>query len=131
MIENGLEPNGFFNFTYDFAKHGGAISTITVGPKLIPPQTIIVQCSIRTVTALVGTNATVAMHLLSSEDVLAATAITSMTLDDVLVGVPVPQTASTWIVTTAHTQLSVVIATTALTAGKLDISFIGHRSQTT
>jgi hypothetical protein len=130
MINDGLEAGGRFNFLYDFAKHGGAISTITVGPKLIPPETIITSGIIRVVTAPVGTNATVALHLSSSEDILAATAITSLTLDALLDTVPVG-TAATSILITAATQLSVVIATTALTAGKIAVSLFGFRSTTT
>jgi len=131
MIESGLEsPNGPWSFVYDFSKHGGAISTITVGPKLIPAETVITGCNIRVITAPVGTNATIALHLLSSEDLLAATAITSFTLDALLVGVPVPQTAATWLLCTAATQLSVVIATTALTAGKFQVNLTGFRSIT-
>jgi predicted outer membrane repeat protein len=131
MIEDGLEAHGRFSFTYDFAKHGGAISAITVGPKSIPPQTIITSGVIRVVTAPVGTNATIALHLVGADDVKAATAITSYTIDAMIVVVPVPQTAATWILTTAHTQLTVTIATAALTAGKFDVHLFGFRSTTT
>lgn len=130
MLEGRLEPHGQYQFVYDFAKHGGAIGSITVGPKLIPAETIIWHANIRVITAPVGTNATIALHLLSSEDVLAATAITSFTLDALLVGVPVPQTANTWLLCTAATQLTVVIATTALTAGKFQVNFTGYRTIT-
>jgi hypothetical protein len=129
MINDGLEAGGRYNFLYDFAKHGGAVSTITVGPKLIPPETIITSGIIRVVTACVGTGATVALHLSSSEDVLAALAITSLTLDDLVDTVPVG-TAATSILCTAATQLSVVIAVAALTAGKIEVSLFGFRSIT-
>ena len=131
MINGPLESKGRYDFLYDFAEHGGAMSAITVWPKLIPPETIITHAAIRVVTAPVGTNATVALKLLTAEDILAATAITSFTLDALLVGVPVPQTASTWIATTAHTQLTVTIATAALTAGKFAVHLFGFNSTTT
>jgi hypothetical protein len=129
MQQTGLEPNGRYDFLYDFAKHGGAISTITVGPKVIPPQTIITSGIIRVVTAPVGASATVALHVSSSEDIVAATAITSLTLDALLDVVPVG-TAATSILVTAASQLSVVIATTALTAGKIHVALFGFNSVT-
>lgn len=131
MIEDGLEGNGRWTFTYDFAKHGGAISAITVGPKLIPPQTVITHAAIRVVTACLGTNGTLQLMLVGADDIITATNVSALTLDALIVGVPVPQTASTWILTTAHTQLTATIATTAFTAGKVDVHLFGFRSQTT
>ena len=130
MINGGLEPclRGY-DFLYDFAKHGGAISAITVGPKLIPPETIIVQGMVRVVTAPVGVGATVALHLVGADDIMAATAITSLTLDALLDVVPVG-TAATSILCTAATQLTVTIATTALTAGKIAVHLLGYHSTT-
>ena len=130
MIETGLEAGGRFSFTYDFSKHGGAISAITVGPAIIPPQTIIVQATIRVVTACLGTNGTMALMLVGAGDIITATNVSALTLDALIVGVPVPQTASTWILTTAHTSLTFTIATTAFTAGKVDVNLFGYRSQT-
>ena len=131
MIEQGLESGlRSFDFTYDFAKHGGAISAITVGPALIPPQTIIIQCTIRVVTACLGTNGTMQLMLVGTDDVITATNVSALTLDALIVGVPVAQTAATWILTTAATSLTFTIATTAFTAGKVNVNFIGHRSIT-
>lgn len=130
MNIDGLEPGvKEFTFLYDFAKHGGAIGDITVGPKLIPPQTIITQGIIRVVTAFAGASATVALRLATSEDILAATAITSLTLDALLDVVPVG-TAATSIICTAHTQLTLTVATAALTAGKLAVTLQGYSSAT-
>lgn len=131
MNIDGLEASvKEFTFLYDFAKHGGAIGDITVGPKLIPPQTIITQGIIRVVTAFTsGGSATVALKLLSSEDILAATAIGSLTLDALLDTVPVG-TAATSFICTAHTQLTVTVATAALTAGKLALTLQGYSSAT-
>ena len=131
MQEQGLGSRVMeFDFVYDFAKHGGAISTITVGPKLIPAQTVITQGIIRVVTACTSDgSATVALHLLSSEDILAATAIASLSLDALVDTVPVG-TAATSLICTAATQLSVVVATAALTAGKIAVHLQGYRSIT-
>ena len=131
MINDGLEAGGRFNFLYDFAKHGGAVSTITVGPKLIPPETIITSGVIRVVTACTsGGSATIALHLSSSEDIVGATAVASFSLDAMLDVVPVG-TAATSILLTAATQLSVVVAVAALLTGKIEVSLFGFRSTTT
>lgn len=131
MIEQGLEgAMRSFDFTYDFAKHGGAISAITVGPALIPPQTIIIQCAIRVVTACLGTNGTMQLMLVGADDLITATNVSALTLDALIVGVPVPQTAATWVLTTAHTSLTFTIATTAFTAGKVNVNLLGYRSIT-
>ena len=133
MRNDGLEPSvKEFTFLYDFAKHGGAVGTILVGPKLIPPETIITQGIIRVVTAgASGGSATVAMHLLTSEDILtaAAGAVANLTLDALIDVVPVG-TAATSLICTAHTQLSVVIGTAALTAGKFAVTLQGYSSTT-
>ncbi len=133
MLNDGLEASvKEFTFLYDFAKHGGAVGTITVGPKLIPPQTIITQGILRVVTAVTSAGAaTVAMHLLTSEDILtaAAGAKANLTLDALLDIVPVG-TAATSLLCTAHTQLSVVVGTAALTAGKLALTLQGYSSAT-
>lgn len=127
-LEDGVKE---FTFLYDFAKHGGAVGSITVGPKLIPPETIITQGIIRTITAVTSAGAaTIAMHLNSSEDVLAAEGKASFSLDALIDVVPVG-TAATSIICTAHTQLTVVVATAALTAGKFTVTLQGYSSQTT
>ncbi len=112
---------GWAVFEYDFALHGGAISTITVGPKLLPAGAIIMDGVIHVKTACTsGGSATVAIHALSSEDIVAATAVASLTLNALLDVVPVG-TAATMLRCTAATQLSFVIATAALTAGVIAV----------
>ena len=112
---------GWAVFEYDFALHGGAVSTITVGPKLLPAGAIVMDGIIHVKTAPTSEgSATVALHLLSSEDILAATAIASLTLNSLHDTVPVG-TAATMLRCTAATQLSVVIATAALTAGVIAV----------
>ena len=111
---------GWAVFEYDFALHGGAISTITVGPKLLPSGAIVMDGIIHVKTAVVGSGASIALHLLSSEDILAATAITNFTLNALLDIVPVGS-AATMLRCTAATQLSVVVSAAALTAGKFSV----------
>jgi len=118
-------------WTYDFDKHGGAIGDITVGPKLIPSDAIIVMGAIHVVTAVTsGGSATVAIKMKSSEDILAATAKASLSADALIATVVQPATASTWIFTTAASQLTFTVATAALTAGKIDVCLFYFNSQT-
>ena len=112
---------GWAVFEYDFALHGGAVSTITVGPKLLPAGAIVMDGVIHVKTAVTSAGAaTVALHLLTSEDILAATGKASLTLNALLDTVPVG-TAATMLRCTAATQLSVVVGTAALTAGVIAV----------
>jgi hypothetical protein len=131
MQDSALEQYGRANFVYDFAKHGGDIGDITVGPKLLPPEAIVTHGIVRVITAPVGTGATVAIKAVGTDDILAATAITSLTLDSLTETVCVPQTGSTWILCTAYTQLTFTIATAALTAGKIHVGLFYFNSATT
>ena len=107
-------------FEYDFALHGGAVGAITVGPKLLPAGALVFDGLIHVVTAVVGTTSTLAIHALSAEDILAATAEASLTLnslhDTVCVG-----TAATSFRCTAATALTFTVAVNPLTAGKVRV----------
>jgi len=121
MLDTALEGRlGWAVYEYDFAKHGGAISAITVGPKLIPKGAIIMDGIIHVKTACLGTNGTMAIQAASSEDILAATNVSALTLNALIDVVPVG-TAATMIRCTVATQLTCTIATTAFTAGKIAI----------
>jgi hypothetical protein len=67
-----------------------------------------------------GGSATIAIQALAAEDILAATAVASFSLNALLDVVPVG-TAATMIRCTAATQLTFVIATAALTAGVISV----------
>ena len=109
------------NFLYDFAKHGGEVGDILVGPKVLPPQAIITSGIIRVVTAVTSAgSATIQIKAVGTDDILASTAKTSLTLDALLDVVPVG-TAATSILTTAYTQLTFTVGTAALTAGKIHV----------
>lgn len=111
---------GWAVFEYDFAKHGGAISAITVGPKLLPPGAIIMDGIIHVKTACLGTNGTLQIKAVGTDDILAATNVSALTLNALIDVVPVG-TAATMIRCTAYTQLTFTIATTAFTAGKVAV----------
>jgi hypothetical protein len=111
---------GWAVWEYDFAKHGGAISSIAITPKLIPTGGIILGGIVHVKTAPVGSGASVAFQAVAAGDILETTAITALTLNALLDVVPV-YTAATSIRCTAHTQLTMVITGAALTAGKIAV----------
>jgi hypothetical protein len=105
--------------TYDFAKHGGAVGTVTLDDAVLPDNAIITQVWIDVITAPTsGGAATIALTAQSAADLKAATAIASYT--GVVAGVPVG-TAATAIKLTAERIVTATIATAALTAGKLKV----------
>lgn len=110
---------GLALFEYDFATHGGAIGTIVIGANRLPIGAIVLDGIIHVKTAPTsGDAATVALHVMTSEDILAATAIATLTLnslhDTVCVG-----TAATAIRCTSAKGLSFVIGAYTLTAGNI------------
>ena len=121
MQNSGLSPMKYVaDFRYDFAKDGGAVGDIELGPYL-PVNAIITSGMIHVETAATsGGSATVALKVNTAEDVLAATAVGSLTLNALLDVVPVG-TAATAIRTTALKKLTMTIATATLTAGKIRV----------
>ena len=111
---------GWAVFEYDFASDGGAIGTTAFGSKILPPGAIIMDGIVHVKVAPVGSGATVAFQALAAEDIMDTTAITALTLN-ALIDINPVGTASTMIRCTAATQLSIVIATAALTAGKIAV----------
>ena len=111
QTDNGL---GFVKVNYDFAKHGGATGTITLTDITLPTGAIVLGGGIDVLTApLSGGSATVALQL-GSTTIKTATAIASLTGAVALNTLPIKTTGT-------HPQLKVVIATAALTAGKMDV----------
>lgn len=112
--------------TYSFAVDGGgAPGLITPASNAtIPINAVIYNCSINSTTAVTGTSATVAVGTSAgsaANSLKAATAITSFTTNAFLQGIPVPQTASTWVKMTAAGSITITSATAALTAGIIEI----------
>lgn len=104
--------------TYDFAVHGGVVGDIPLDLDL-PANAVVYDGLIDVVTAPTsGGSATVALKLEGTADLLAATAIASVTgqLDTVPDGA-----GANAVKTTAKRTLTVTVATAALTAGKMNI----------
>ena len=109
---------GIAKATYDFSVHGGAVGDIALDLKL-PDNAIVYQGLIDVVTdPTSGGAATVALQIEGTADLLAATAIASVTgqLDTVPDG-----TAANVVKLTAEQTLTAVVATAALTAGKFHV----------
>jgi hypothetical protein len=105
---------------YDFAKDGGAIGDITLRGDRLPAGAIVTGGVVHVQTAVTSAgSATVALELVGTADVLAATAKASLTLNALISPVPDGPTAGDWIRTTAATQLVATVAVAALTAGKI------------
>lgn len=112
-IEDNLK--GTLATTYDFAVNGGAIGTIEL-PGEIPDNAIITKCIVDVHTAPTsGGSATVALGLNTTTDLLAATAIASVT------GVVIAKDTAAAFKLTADRKVQVTIAVAALTAGKMAI----------
>ena len=108
-------------FTYDFAVHGGAQGAIVVGANRIPAVSIILDGIIWVETAPVGSGASVAISALGANDLLTATAITSLTLNTLHDIVPVC-TAATVLRCTAAIGCTFTISAADLTAGKINVA---------
>lgn len=121
MKRRGLEPSKrVAYFEYDFARDGGAVGTIAMRGDGLPDDAVITSGMIHVVTAVTsGGSATVALHLLSAGDILAATAKASLTLNALIDTVPVGTAATSIRTTSAGLVPTVTIATAALTAGKI------------
>lgn len=111
---------------YDFAVKGGAVSTIALFNKLlIPKGATIVGGWVEVVTALAGATATIAVQVEGAGDIVPATAVATWTTGRKQI-VPAEDTSAVLaaaknVRTTAARDVSVVIATAALTAGKFSV----------
>ena len=109
---------GIVKATYDFAVHGGAVGDNPIDLKL-PGNAIVYNGMIDVVTdPTSGGAATVALKIEGAADLLAATAIASVTgqVDTIPNG-----TAANAVKLTEERTLAVTVATAALTAGKMNI----------
>lgn len=105
---------------YDFAVDGGAQGQITpVSTVTIPAGSVIMGAWFKVSTAAVGATATVSADLKATADLIAATAVTSLSDDAVVVGKVAPD--ANGILTVADTTVKVTIATADLTAGVIEI----------
>lgn len=111
---------------YDFAVDGGAVSTIAITAGTpIPSGSVVVGGYVDVITALTsGGAATIACEVEAANDILTAVAVASWTAGRKNV-LPAPTTgaltASTAVKLTADRNISIVIATAALTAGVFNV----------
>lgn len=114
---------------YDFAVLGGAISTIPLvddqgNPAVLPQGAYVTNVVAHVITACVGVSGTLSLgtNLAASVvDLVAATAVASLTIGANIAGVPVG-TAATWkgpITAVGGNNIVAAIATTPFTAGKV------------
>lgn len=107
---------------YEFTKLGGAVGTIALPNGRLPKGAVITNAYMRVVTVPTsGGAATIAVQSEAAGDIQAAAAISGAPwsttgLKDTTN--PEPGTESTYILTTLARQISIVIATAALTAGR-------------
>jgi len=124
MERQGIEPvKRVAYFEYDFAKDGGAIGDIELRGDALPEGAIVVDGLVHVKTACTsGGSATVALKLLSAADVMAATAVASLSLNAIIATKPVGTAASAILNTTAGIGLTATVAVAALTAGKIVVA---------
>lgn len=124
MQTSGVENNMRASyFQYDFSKHGGATGAITVYGDGIPANAVICGGYIRVNTAVVGDTSTLAIQAASSEDILAATAEASLTLNALVAVVPDFATVGEMItLSSAINALTFTVGTNDLTAGKVTVA---------
>lgn len=111
---------------YDFAVDGGAVSTIAITSGTpIPSGSVIVGGYVDVTTQLTsGGSATIACQVEGANDILTAVAVASWTTGrkNVLPAFTTGAlTAGTQVKTTADRNISIVIATAALTAGVFNV----------
>lgn len=111
-------------YEYDFAKHGGAVGAITVGPKLLPAGAKIFQGFVDVTTAVTSAGAaTIQLMVTGADDIMASTGKASFAANALLDIVPVG-TAATMVIVAAAANLTVTVGTAALTAGKFTVNLL-------
>ena len=108
-----------YRATWDFAVQGGATGTIVL-PTVIPANTVVFGGLFHVITTFAGATNTVAIGLNTTTDLLAATAIATYGTIGVHAVTPVFTAASAFVLT-ADRQLTLTLATAAVTAGKMTI----------
>jgi len=109
---------GLALFEYDFAVHGGTAGAIVIGANRLPAGAIIMDGVVHVITAPLGTTSTIAIHVTTAGDVLAATAEASLTVG-LLVDTVCDGTAATMIKVAAASGCTFTIGVNDLTAGKI------------
>lgn len=131
----GLGDFMSFRAQYNFSVDGGAIGLTTpnISP-VIPANFVIQNVALNSTTAVTSLgSATVSVGLSAggagAAALVAATAKASWSANAFVQGIPVPQTASTWIKMSAAGQVTITVAVAALTAGVIEVEIFGYQSQ--
>jgi hypothetical protein len=113
---------------YDFAVSGGATTGTKLllddqgNPATLPKGAIVTNVTADAITSVTSSGSgTLGLQLLTSSDLASAIAKTALAAGDFAAGVPVG-TAATWVgpvTAVGGTQMQAIIATAALTAGKV------------
>lgn len=115
---------------WKFSRDGGAVSDITlkgldgVETVKIPNGAIVTHAFVYVKSAVTsGGSLTLDLNLQSAtaNDLLAGTAVASLTLGAKIQGIPTQQTVSTYVVTTAERTLGLSFNVAAATAGEIDV----------
>jgi len=124
MNRKGLCPSKqVAYFEYDFAREGGAIGAIALRGDKLPIGAVIHDGMIYVNTALTsGGSATIALHILSANDIKTATAVATWSLAALLPTVPVGTAATSFITTSAGLGLTMTIAVATLLTGKITVA---------
>lgn len=118
-------PRRMAVYEYDFAVDGGAVSTINMRPvggsqPQIPSGAIVDQATVEVLTIPTSGGApTVAVQVEGAGDTIAAAAISGAPWSTLGRKNGIPQTGATSVKATAARTPAIVIATAALTAGKV------------
>lgn len=109
---------------YNFANHGGAVGTIVMAGPVGPANFEVQNTYIKVLTACTsGGSATVSVGTKASAttNLLAATAVASLTLSAKFQGIPDFATVADYVLETATFAPVVAIAVAALTAGRIKV----------
>lgn len=126
-VADGLSTQSICHATYTFAVDGGATPVVPAGNCLIPINAVITNVGVQATTSVTAAgSATVALGCTGgtgcgSSALMAATAKVSLSAGTFGQSIPVPQTASSWVKTTAATGITLTIASGPLTAGVIEI----------
>jgi hypothetical protein len=127
MPYTGGYPSGtgikFARGRYDFAVDGGSVGTITISAQKIPTNAIILTGVVEVDTAVTsGGSATVAVQVEAANDIVNAAAVSGAPWSTTGRKSTIPVgTGAASVKTTQARDISIVIATAALTAGAFDV----------
>ena len=112
-------------YTYDFAKHGGAVSAIAINGDGIPAGAIIADgiIHVRTAIAASAASTTGAIMAIGANDIYTAATITAaFALNAMLATIPVGTAATCVRVTSNISKLTFTIGVQPITAGKFTVA---------